>query len=210
MQRCGTKSFGDFFRKNGYRIFSWKQIAEYKIPELFFDNKWIEIIESGIFEDFDVFEDGTFFEPQFSRFLANYIPESKFVYFDRPIEDWFKSMITHSDGLTLGHILRHCYFYDRLEELDFHEKYDKGLKEIKKLPIIGMKDHYSRIYLRHKLQIKAKFKHLDKTRFFSASLYEKDKFERMSNHFGLNLKDTSETKSHVSSKTLSQVVSRYY
>ena len=72
-------------------------------------------------------------------------------------------MVTHSNGLTLGHILRHSYFYDRLEELDFHDKYDKNFNNIKKLPIIGMKEHYSRIYMKHKLQIKAKFKNLDKT-----------------------------------------------
>ncbi|MFA9476628.1 MAG: hypothetical protein ACERJ2_19025, partial [Filomicrobium sp.] len=68
MQRCGTKSFGDFFRKNGYRVFSWSETVTTDLHGLFADGKWLDILNSGIFNDYDVFEDAPFSDPVFARF----------------------------------------------------------------------------------------------------------------------------------------------
>ena len=81
MQRCGTKSFGDFFRKNGFQVFSWNENLQYKIADLYWEGKWLEILESGISEKSDVFEDGPFYFPESARFLANYMPNPRFIYF---------------------------------------------------------------------------------------------------------------------------------
>ena len=52
-------------------------------------------------KDIEVFEDGPFQDPQFAKFLSQHIDGSKFIYFQRPADDWYKSMVTHR-GLTLG------------------------------------------------------------------------------------------------------------
>lgn len=209
MQRCGTKSFGDFFRKNGFNVCSWNEIVRHRIGELYWSGQWLDILKCGIFEKYDVFEDGPFFHPQFARFLANYVPNSRFVYFHRPSDDWFKSMITHSNGLTLGQISRHAYLYDRLEEMEFLRDNFDEFDKISKLPMIGMKDHYTRLYRRHQLQVSALFKDFKQERFFSESLYDESKFEKMSRKFGLRLQDSSEQKSHQSNVSFSEVISNH-
>ena len=96
-------------------VFSWKQIKAAEVSERWFQGKWNQIIDSGIFDEYDVFEDGPFSDPNFAAFLSNNIPDSRFVYFERPVEDWYKSMVTHSAGLTPGNLIRHAHVYDRLE-----------------------------------------------------------------------------------------------
>ena len=204
MQRSGTKSFGDFFRKNNYRVFSWKQVEDYGVSERWFYGKWVELLDSGIFEEFDVFEDGPFFDPNFVAFLSNNIKDSSFVYFERPSEDWYKSMVTHSNGLSLGDLKRHAYIYDRLEEMAFVER-ETGTRP-QKLPIIGMKAHYEAVYKRHKYQIKAKLEPLDSSRVFFGDLYDNKKFEKMCSHFCLDVGDKSEQKSHQTPNTFTEII----
>lgn len=196
MQRCGTKSFSNFFKRNGYRVFSWSEIKSHSISEKYHKGLWIDILNSGIFQDYDVFEDGPFYRPEFARFLANYVPNAKFIYFHRPPEDWYKSMITHSSGMTLGNLQRHAYFYDRLEELAFIKNSDPNLKNLTSLPMIGQKEHYTRIYKRHQLQIYELFEGLGPDRFFSAPLYDTDKYQKMCIKFELKVKDSADEKSH--------------
>lgn len=206
MQRCGTKSFGDFFRKNGFQVFSWNENVKYKISDLYWEGKWLDILESGIFEKYDVFEDGPFYFPKFARFLANYVKKSRFVYFHRPPDDWYKSMITHTNGLTLGQIRRHAFNYDRLEEMEFLKHNLDNFDEITRLPMIGMKEHYTRLYRRHQLQISALFDDFNVKQFFAESLYDELKFDKMAKHFCLSLQHTSDQKSHKSPDTFSKVV----
>lgn len=204
MQRCGTKSFGDFFRKQGMRIFSWAEIERHELGRLWFEGRWQEILNSGIFQDYDVFEDGPFQDPAFSRFLSHSVAGSRFVYFHRPPSDWYKSMVTHSKGLTLGDVGRHCYTYDRLEDLHFlREELGAG---VKKLSLVGMKEHYERIYSRHHRQILERFSTIEPSRFYVDELYNAEKFMRLCQHFGMAAGAAEDQHSHRSSVSFADVL----
>lgn len=204
MQRCGTKSFGDFFRQRGMRVFSWAEIERHELGRKWFEGRWLEILNSGIFQDFDVFEDGPFQDPAFSRFLSQSVAESRFVYFHRPSSDWYKSMVTHSKGLTLGDVGRHCYTYDRLEDLHFlRAELGAG---VKKLSLIGMKEHYERLYNRHHRQILEKFSTIDPSRFFVDELYNAEKFAHLCRHFGMEAGGEVDQHSHRSSVSVAEVL----
>ncbi len=205
LQRCGTKSFGDFFLKNGLRVFSWRDIDRLKIQDLWFEGRWLDILKSGIFEDYDVFEDGPFMDPVFAKFLSQCIPDSRFAYFHRPASDWYKSMVTHSFGATLGDLRQHCYIYDRLEDLHFLQR-EIG-KDLKKLNLIGMKAHYEGVYERHHHQVLEKFSNIEDTRFYCDDLYSEDKFDRMCKKFEISLPDQSDQLSHKTRRTFVGVVS---
>lgn len=206
-QRSGTKSFGEFFKRNGLRVFSWEQCRETDLAGAVYRGRWLHVLKSGLFDDFDVYEDTPFWNPEFVAFIYHYIPESHFVYFHRPPRDWYRSMVTHSAGLTLGPIRRHCYYYDRLEELAFLQDELDG--NLKRLPLIGMSRHYEEVYLRHRSRIEERFRQFDESRVFSASLYDKNKFKNMADHFGLKLKDKSEQHAHKSSESVASVMKRY-
>lgn len=204
MQRCGTKSFGDFFRKNGLRVWSWRETEKYNLGERVFEGDWINIISSGVFNNFDVFEDAPFYHPIFAKFLSKSAENSKFIYFHRPASDWYDSMVTHSNGMTLGVLRRHAFYYDRLEDLNYLR--ENGLERIKKLGIIGLKNHYENLYTRHRYQISELFSGVNNSRFFSCSLYDKNKFKLMSDHFSLSFSDTAEVKSHATKTSVKEVL----
>lgn len=208
MQRCGTKSFGELFRQNGFRVCSWADIERLELPRLVIEGKWLDILQSGIFEQFDVFEDGPFQNPEFSLFLSNYVPNSKFVYFHRPADDWYKSMVTHSHGRTLGNAGRHCYKYDRLDELRFIR--EQAGVEMEKLNLTGMKHHYTRCYELHKEKILYLFADLPQERFYADALYNKEKFDKMNMQLGLGLSDTQEVHTHKSPLSFSDVMQEHY
>lgn len=209
MQRSGTKSFGDFFRKNGYRVFTWIQLKERGIAKLYWDGKWCDILSSGIFDEFDVFEDGPFWHPRFARFLGNYVDESRFVYFHRPPDDWYKSMCTYAKGVTFGDVTSHAYLYDRLDDLEFIRSNIQNSADLCSLPMIGMREHYVRLYRRHSLEISALFKDFYSGRFFSSSLYDQYKFDNMAKWFGIQMRDTSEQISHKTAVSFAEVVSSH-
>ena len=169
MHRCGTKSFGDFFRRQGYSVCSWEQISKLQLSEMFFNGRWLDILSSGAIDDFDVFEDGPFFDPMFAKFFSNYIANSVFVYFERPADDWYQSMITHSNGYSLGSIRDHAYMYDRLADIAFIEEKLSGAV-LEKLPLIGMRDHYVAQYQRHKMRILSNFRNIGEKKIFPRSL----------------------------------------
>ena len=207
LQRCGTKTFSRFFAKNGYRSFTWAHTAQTDLLNLVQQGRWVEILNSGIFNQFDVFDDYPFYLPEFSRFLVNYIPNCKVVFMTRPPQDWFKSMLVHSKGLTLGEIEEHCYRYDRLGELDFLRRY--GVEDVHKLNMIGMKNHYCRMYELHSEEIRYKFKDLPADRFYEGDLYNPEKFAEMNAQLNLNLEFTEELHAHKSGETIDDTLRRH-
>lgn len=204
MQRCGTTSFGDFFEQNGYSRWGWQETQESGLSELVFKRKYLDILDLQITKNHSVFEDGPFFQPDFAKFIANYIPESKFVYFSRPAEDWYASLLTHSMGFNPGELERHCLVYDRLDELAFLR--ERCGDTLQKLPIIGMKSHYTKCYELHKSKVLYMFSDLPKERFFSGELYDKDKYFKLKEQFGLNLHSMEDVKSNVTTHDVSDVV----
>lgn len=206
LQRCGTKSFGKFFEMNGYKVFSWQQTYEHDVVRLFFDGRWLEILEIINTNGYQIFEDTPFSDPMLAIFIYHNVTDSRFVYFSRPADDWYKSMLVHSNGLNLfpEPLINHCYNYDLLNELDFLS--ENGVKRIKRLSLVGMRGHYVKMYQLHKHRIKTKFRNAERSRFYSDNLYDKNKFKNMAQTFGLKLKYTADVHEHKSKATLHQVI----
>lgn len=190
LQRCGTKSFGEFFRRNGFKVASWPEAAK---------NNWIEktlaqgqlrsIMESAAFNDYSAFEDGPWFDISVMRYLYWYCPNSRFVYFRRPVEDWFKSMLAHSKGSILGNPRRHCLIYNRMAE--YFAAVEAGDPK-PRLSMIGHFEHYRREFENQALQVRAFFEDKPKDRFFSGDLYDKDKWAKLNEQMGLQLADLAD------------------
>ncbi len=200
MQRCGTKSFGEFFNKNHYAVCSWEQIASNNWLDIAHDGNYLEIINSKEFNSYQVFEDGPFYRIEFIKFLYHYLPKSKFVYYYRPPSDWFKSMISHSEGQTLGENKKaleiHCHLYDRLQDYLFLK--NEVQADINKMMLFDNYKHYTDQYIKHQNQIRLFFSNKPKDRYFEASLYDSNKFKTMNDHFNLSLKFTDEVHTHKS------------
>ena len=119
---------GTFFEKNNYRVFSWKQVEDYGVSERWFYGKWVELLDSGIFEEFDVFEDGPFFDPNFVAFLSNNTEKTTLCISSARQKIGIKAW-SHTSGLSLGDLKRHAYIYDRLGKwLSLREKLEPDFK----------------------------------------------------------------------------------
>lgn len=194
LQRCGTKSFGEFFRRNGLKVASWPETSK---------NNWIEIalvqgrldvlVESDAFNAYSVFEDGPWFDIAVIRYLYWRCPDSRFVYFRRPVEDWFNSMLNHSAGAIIGNPKRHCMIYNRLAE--YYEAVESGNQK-PRLTMRGQFEHYRTQFENHALQIRAFFEDKPKDRFFRGELYDADKWRKLNQQFGLNLTNLADVHIH--------------
>ena len=212
MQRCGTKSFGEFYKKNGFPVCSWAQLAKNKWGHKIYDGKYLEVINSSEFNSYQVFEDGPFYRIDFVKFLYQCFPDSIFIYFHRPAEDWFKSMITHSNGKTLGINKKglevHCNLYDRLQDYLFIKNKMKAYPD--KINLFDNFEHYTNQYKKHQDRIRLFFNDKPASRFFEASLYDKDKFKNLEEHFGLGLTKTDEVHIHKSQSNPKEIIENYF
>jgi hypothetical protein len=116
MQRNGTTSVGDFFKDNGYSVAGWIDSDRNKWTNDWYEGDYEKIISSKDFRNNQVFEDDPWWAPEFYKYLFHKFPKSKFVLFTRDTDDWFKSMMSHSNGKTLGNTRIHCKLYRREKE----------------------------------------------------------------------------------------------
>ena len=204
-QRSGTTSFGDFFEKNGFRRFGWREIVKTGFSELHHGMKWNQILEDGMLEKYDVFEDGPFSDPMFALFIYRNVPDVRLVYLERPSEDWFRSMVTHTYGFNPGDLYRHCFNYDLLPELYWLEKNSPNVKP-EALKIELMKGHYERKYVEHKMQVRYIFNSLPAKHVYLGHLYEKDVFLKVANHLDLTVRDSQTSHSNSSKQSIQKVI----
>ncbi len=194
LQRSGTKSFSEFFRRNNYRVASWRTSNKNNWSKRSLAGQYLAILDSADFRRNQVFEDGPWHHVELVRFLYWYLPKSRFVYFDRPFEDWLASMKKHSKGRTPGNPKYHCIVYDRLE--DYYAQKDDGIEP--NLRIEGGEEFYERAFKNHALQVRAFFEDKPRNRFFRADLYDAAKFEKLNEAWGLKLDFVSDVHIHKS------------
>lgn len=192
LQRCGTKSFSRFFRKNGYVAASWNVSAANSWSLASLEGRYLDIVESEDYRKFQVFEDGPWHHLALVRFLYWAEPNSRFVYFTRPFEDWMSSMKKHSDGLVLGDPKRHCMVYDRLG--DYYSQVDAGVEP--SLFLENAEEIYARAFRNHALGVRAFFEDKPTERFFQGHLYDKNKFEKLSEAWSIDFKDCTDVHVH--------------
>lgn len=192
LQRCGTKSFSQFFRSNGFKTASWDISAENNWPLASLEGQYHQITNSRAFRRNQVFDDGPWHHLPLVKYLYWAVPRSRFVFFSRPFEDWLKSMKSHSGGQVLGNPKRHCMVYNRLPE--YYEALDKGLDPT--MQIDTAEEIYARAFENHTLQVRAFFEDKPSERFFQAELYDPDKFQKLGAAWSVNFSDPSDVHVH--------------
>lgn len=198
LQRCGTKSFSTCFKDNGYKAATWKDSDAHDWTRKVFEGRYEEVINSKPFKAAEVFDDSPWYMLPIIKYLYHKLPQSKFVYFHRPAQDWFRSMVSHSDGKTLGKApKRHCEFYDRLEEY-FHGMDHLNKVTEEKLNLSNHEAHYIKQHRKHQLEVRAFFENAPSDRFFYSELYDTDKYKKLSAAFNLDLAHQDDVHVHKS------------
>lgn len=192
LQRCGTKSFSYFFQSNGFKTASWNVAAKNQWPLASLEGNYHKIISSADFRKNQVFDDGPWHHLPLMKYLYWKIPNSRFVFFNRPFDDWIKSMKSHSNGVVLGDAKRHCMVYGRLRE--YYVAKDSGLED--HMRIDTAEEIYARFFDNHAMQIRAFFEDKSPKRFFEAELYDPDKFKKLGEAWAINFSDFGDVHIH--------------
>lgn len=183
-QRTGTKSVGKFLADLGYPVASNKISAR---------NKWgLKVCQGdfeGVFNSYDflrhqAFEDGPWFAPDFHKVLFHRFPNSRFILFERDSSAWFQSMLSHSDGKSLGRTEVHAQIYNRMEE--YLDLFDSGTppKEMNGLNLAGFEAHYTSIYKSRNRQVRHYFAKHAPEKFFYARLEDQTKWNALARFLG--------------------------
>lgn len=202
MQRTGTTSVGDFFRKYGFKVAGWSAVEKNNWSKLHFDGDYDSIFSSQVFKKHKVFEDGPWSTGHFYKYLFYRFPQSKFILFTRNADDWFNSMVNHSKGMTLGNTFRHCNFYNRETEyynyVGANHNYENSQAD-NLLPITqDLREHYKNIYINRNSQAIDFFKAKDpeNKRFIHLSLDDNDKWVKLGKYFSMEIPENFEVHSN--------------
>jgi hypothetical protein len=167
----------------GPLTFTMETMKPFSNPPIFSNATLSRILPGGL---------GDFYRVLFHRF-----PGSKFVLLTRPPDDWFKSMLSHSDGNVTGLNKGHCRVFRR--EKDFYDLIDlqmieclkdpplselKAFKE-RKMHLWDKPHHYKCIYEIHNRGILEFFRENDPSRLFTTALYDPMKWVNLGKFLGL-------------------------
>lgn len=207
-QRVGTKSFGMFMELNNYRVASWEESSQNKWGEMFVDGRFNDILHSYSFKTFQVFEDAPWFQPEFVKFLYHELPNSKFILLTRPPEDWFKSMVTHSSGLNLGNVFRHCALYDRLDDYEWIRQYLIDSNDFR-ISIFDSPNHYMNVYKKKTIELKLFFDRMHDSykRVYVGELYNKNVYKEIADFLDIKNPLFLQSRVHKSKIKASKVAS---
>lgn len=186
-QRNGTTSTGEFFKKSGYKV------ADFWVSHrLDWSNKWFEgdfnsIFNSPEFIDNEVFEDSPWWYTNFYKQLYYQFPTSCFVLVERDANKWFDSMVSHSNGRSLGNTYLHSYLYQRVSEYNNLDIPKELIVWDNALPLNEEhRTHYINIYKNQNLEVKRFFDRHDSSRLITLSLEDPNKWDKLKSYFNIN------------------------
>ena len=192
MQRTGTTSTGDFLADHGYSVAGWTVSDYYNWPYLYSTGNDEAIFKSTAFQAYNAFEDSPWYHPDMYKKLFNRFPNSKFILLQRDSDEWFDSMLRHSDGKTPGNTFRHCQVYNRLPEFynrledddDFHPTLNKSdnLMSLK-----GKRKHYTKVYENYNKEVITFFENSNPERLFTTQLEDPDKWKKLGDFLEVNV-----------------------
>ncbi len=207
MQRSGTTSVGDFFKHFAYPTSGYSKDRSDYWSKCWYDGDFETIFKSKEFLSYQVFEDNPWWNPDFYKVLYNRFPNSKFILMYRNSDDWFNSMLSHSEGNTLGNTKRHCKIYRReiefYDHLDYREDFNPkelGVDNLMKLD--GLEESYKRLYELHNREVIDFFRLKDPEALFYCNLYDKNKWYKLGNFIGINVSNDFEVHSNQSNKNI--------
>ena len=194
MQRTGTTSTGDFLAEHGYSVAGWPVSKYYNWPYYYSTGNYKTIFNSAAFNAYNAFEDSPWYHPRMFKKLFHQFPNSKFILFQRDSDEWFDSMIRHTDGKTPGNTFRHCQVYNRLpefyERLENEDDFHPALNESDNLMSLrGKRNHYTTIYENYNSEVITFFEDSNPERLFTAQLKDPDKWQKLGDFLGINVDD---------------------
>ncbi|WP_048331149.1 sulfotransferase [Bizionia psychrotolerans] len=187
-QRTGTTSVGGFFKDHGFKVAGYNYKRSMKWSEFKFLGDYEAIFRTEEFQEFQVYEDNPWWETDFYKYLFHRFPDSKFILFERNSDKWFDSMMSHSNGKTLGNAFRHSKLYNR--GLEFYERFPnrdnyRNYKVIDNL--LELKEehrkHYTDIYDLRNKEILEFFEYTDRTRLVYLKLEDPLKWIKLGAFF---------------------------
>lgn len=192
-QKTGTTSVGDFFEFFGYPTGRWKHALRNQWEKSWYEGNYEAIFSSKDFKRNQVFEDSPWWFPEFYKVLYHRFPGSKFILFYRDENDWFKSMLAQSNGMSTNGITKiHAKVYRR--ENDFYKQVDSDpefntfkVDPERKLEIKGMDEHYKSIYVRRNREVIEFFERHDRSALFACDLYDNRKWQKLGEFVGINV-----------------------
>ncbi len=120
-QRTGTTSTGQFFKDHGYKVATYGVSKHNAWTQSWLKGDYEKIFKSLHFKNHQVFEDDPWWCTDFYKVLFHRFPKAKFVLLERDADKWFNSMVSHSNGQTLGNTHTHSVLYNRTDE--FYNKF---------------------------------------------------------------------------------------
>jgi len=198
-QRTGTTSTGAFFARAGYRVAVWRVSRKNRWSDLWFRGDYETIFSSGDFKKSQVFEDDPWWCGDFYKVLFHRFPRSRFIQFTRDPDRWFDSMLSHSEGRSLGNTYRHSKLYRR--ESEYYERFGDityGNDEIDNLlPLTeDHRSHYTGVYGLRNREISEFFAAHDPSRIVSLELEDPQKWVKLGDYFGISVPDDLEIHSN--------------
>lgn len=203
-QRVGTTSTGVFFKDHGYKVANWTVSNQNKWSNYWFKGDLESIFQSKDFYENQVFEDDPWWLTDFYKTLFYRFPTSKFILLERDADKWFDSMVSHSEGKTLGNTHLHSFLYDRLDEFYGIEGYQKKMYTLeidRLLPLDeSYRGHYIHIYKNRIQEIKSFFEIHDSSRLFYEQLEDDLIWKKMGDFFSIKVKDGYKSHTNASTK----------
>lgn len=196
-QRTGTTSTGDFFKDHGYKVANSSVSRHYHWTFDWLKGDYDKIFKSIHFIKYQVFEDDPWWCNDFYKVLFHRFPNSRFILLERDPNKWFDSMVSHSNGKTLGNTFIHASLYNRLDEYHLIKNSNLIIKgETDNLMDLTEKhrEHYIKIYTSRNNEVKRFFKEHAPKRLFNAKLEDNFVWKKMGVFFNIHV--TNNYKSH--------------
>ena len=194
MQRTGTTSVGKFLREFGYRCVGWSISEKNDWSGAWYNGDYESIFSSIDFRLANAYEDNPWWYPGFYGLLYRQFPGSKFILLERDPDTWFKSMVKHSRGNTLGRTKIHCKVYNReteyrelLKHDDFDERRENQLGTEKTMKLTGRDEHYKAIYRNYNSAVKAFFKQQAPEALYADRLDNPNKWRNLGEFLGITV-----------------------
>lgn len=188
-QRTGTTSTGQFFEQHGFNLAPWGVSRRNNWTINWFKGDYDKIFKSLDFKINTVFEDDPWWCQDFYKVLFHRFPRAKFVLLERDPDKWFDSMISHSNGKSLGNTHRHASIYRREKEIFekqtiLNNAYSRELDNQLTLEE-KHRNHYKEIYMARNNEIKIFFEKFGPDRIFLGNLEDKFVWQKMGEYFGI-------------------------
>lgn len=193
IQRTGTTSTGKFFKDHNYDVQGYNKGLSSKWSRLYFSGNYEAIFKDKSFKNNVVFEDNPWWQGDFYKFLYHRFPKAKFILLQRDANKWFDSMVSHSNGKTLGNTFIHSLNYGRKQDfLDL--KLDVNPYEFSELDNLlpldeNYRKHYTEFYNFRNKDVLNFFNANDSSRLITTALEDTNKWNVIADFFGIKISE---------------------